>query len=67
MKSNLAKNLSEIKIIVPNETVKMELIKESKNLYSKGDFKSYETLAHLHLLPNECWLNSKEIDNILNG
>jgi len=64
MKSNLAENLSSIKIIVPNEKAKIALKLESKNLYDTKEFNSYETLAHLHLLPDECWLTTKEVDEM---
>jgi len=64
MKSNLAENLSTMKIIVPNEKVKIALKLESKTLYETKEFNKYETLAHLHLLPDECWLTTKEVDEM---
>jgi len=64
MKSNLAENLRAIKIIVPNEKAKIALKLESKNLYETKEFNNYKTLAHLHLLPDECWLTTKEVDEM---
>jgi len=64
MKSNLSENLRAIKIIVPNEKTKIALKIESKNLFDTKDFTNYETLAHLHLLPDECWLTSEDVDEM---
>jgi len=64
MKLCLSEELSTIKIIVPNEKTKIALKIESKNLFDTKDFQNYETLAHLHILPDECWLTSKDIDEM---
>ena len=46
-----------IKIIVEDKHIKDELIKESQYLHDQNiDIDECNTLSHLYLLPDECWI-----------
>jgi len=64
MKPDIKKILSEIRIIVPDETAMKVVQQESKNLYNTDIAHLFKILSQLHLLPRQSWMTHKELDDM---